>query len=80
MSRQHNPIRGILSDAKINWDQRIEGVLSSPDLLAGQEGRYNLTQGFPVTTSKIQSLSSVGGQLIAETSNSRYIIQGDLKC
>ena len=71
------PIRGIISEVVIDtFTNRASAILESSALCEGEITRNPLTQGEGIYTSKVQSIDVVEGQLILNTTYSRYIVDG----
>lgn len=73
-----NHLRGAIRNAVLVSNSSIYGILNSTDLCAGEAGRNALIQGREILTSTVVSLAVEGGMLIANTLNSKYIIDGEL--
>ena len=69
--------RGILADVVICEQGRASATLVSQDNYAGEPGRHSLGgAGGPMHTSLVLGFDVVDGQLVMETRNSNYIIEG----
>lgn len=73
------PVRGVLSNvlfpAGFNF---CFGTLTSSDYCEGEPERYSLGTGEVMCTSDVVSIQVVEGQLVLETLNSAYIVEGSI--
>jgi hypothetical protein len=77
---QGKPLRGILSNVTYcPVTGKCYGILESPDFCEGEEGRNELPVGGEMFTSVILGFDVVEGQLVAITTYSCYIIEGNVK-
>jgi hypothetical protein len=70
--------RGIISNAIVADNGSVHAKLVSDDLLSHEQGRNPLTTGGTIRTSQLQSIDVVEGQLVINTRNSSYIVEGTL--